>query len=132
MVLVVCEFDFIKKKMHMFGKAERESKKKHCLLVFLVLIYFGFLTPAFSSKLLLLIKQTDQNLTNQRRRKCIIANKHHILHLLLSIVTAGIWLIVWILFIQAKDPQCSVCGRSNDFLGNLLHKQKKNIEKNLK
>jgi hypothetical protein len=44
-------------------------------------------------------------------------------------VTAGIWLIVWLLFVQAKDPQCSICGRSNDFFGNLLFKQKKNLEK---
>ena len=78
--------------------------------------------------------------TSQIMKKCAECNKstmhyqekpNHILHLLLSIVTAGIWLIVWILFIQAKDPQCSVCGRSNDFLGNLLHKQKKILKKTL-
>ncbi len=57
---------------------------------------------------------------------------NHILHLLLSIITAGIWLIVWLLFLESGDPQCSVCGRTNDFLGNLLHKQKENIKKNFK
>ena len=76
--------------------------------------------------------------TSQLMKKCVQCNKmtmhyqekpNHLLHLLLSIVTAGIWLIVWLLFVQAKDPQCSICGRSNDFLGNLLFKQKKNLEK---
>jgi len=57
---------------------------------------------------------------------------NHILHLLLSIITAGIWLLVWLLFLKSGDPQCSVCGRTNDFLGNLLHKQKENIKKNFK
>ena len=74
--------------------------------------------------------------TSQLMKKCVQCNKmtmhfqekpNHFLHLLLSIVTAGIWLIVWLLFIQAKDPQCSICGRSNDFLGNLLFIQKKNL-----
>ena len=50
--------------------------------------------------------------TSQIMKKCAECNKstmhyqekpNHILHLLLSIVTAGIWLIVWILFIQAKN-----------------------------
>ena len=76
--------------------------------------------------------------TAQLMKKCVQCNKmtmhyqekpNHLLHLLLSIVTAGIWLIVWLLFVQAKDPQCSICGRSNDFFGNLLFKQKKNLEK---
>ena len=76
--------------------------------------------------------------TAQLMKKCVQCNKmtmhyqekpNHFLHLLLSIVTAGIWLIVWLLFVQAKDPQCSICGRSNDFFGNLLFKQKKNLEK---
>ena len=47
----------------------------------------------------------------------------------LSICTVGIWLLVWLLFINAKDPQCSICGRSNDFLGNILHKQKKTLKR---
>jgi len=76
--------------------------------------------------------------TSQLMKKCVECNKmtmhlqekpNYILHIILSIVTAGVWLLVWLLFINAKDPQCSICGRSNDFLGNLLHKQKSNIEK---
>jgi len=37
-----------------------------------------------------------------------------------------------LLFVKSGDPQCSLCGRTNDFLGNLLHKQKENIKKNFK
>ena len=71
--------------------------------------------------------------TSQLMKKCVECNKttmhyqekpNHILHLLISIVTAGIWLIVWLLFINAKDPQCSVCGRANNFFGNITHQQK--------
>ena len=79
--------------------------------------------------------------TSKLMKKCVECEKvtmhyqekpNHILHLILSIITAGVWLIVWILFIRAKDPQCSICGRSNDFLGNLIHKQKKNFEKDMR
>ena len=76
--------------------------------------------------------------TSQLMKKCVECNKmtmhfqekpNYILHVILSIITAGAWLIVWLLFINAKDPQCSICGRSNDFLGNLLYRQKSNIDK---
>lgn len=33
----------------------------------------------------------------------------HILHLLLTLVTGGLWLFVWIYQISIK-PQCTVCG----------------------
>jgi hypothetical protein len=37
---------------------------------------------------------------------------NHILHLLLSIVTLGLWLIVWLLVsIQVGGWRCSRCGR---------------------
>ena len=80
-------------------------------------------------------------LTSQLMKKCVECEKttmhyqekpNYILHVILSICTVGIWLLVWLLFINAKDPQCSICGRSNDFLGNILHKQKKNFERNMK
>jgi hypothetical protein len=36
---------------------------------------------------------------------------NHILHLLLSIITAGIWLIVWIMACISHDPwRCDECG----------------------
>lgn len=43
-----------------------------------------------------------------------IANKpNHLLHFILTLVTAGIWLIVWILFTVGKigNYKCSSCGR---------------------
>lgn len=58
--------------------------------------------------------------TVQERRFCLAENRpvlavkqtpNHILHLLLSIVTAGIWLIVWLA--QAIYPRpylCPNCG----------------------
>ena len=74
-------------------EAERESKKKHCLL-FWVLIYFGFLTPAFrrvSCRFSCWLSKQTKILSNQRRRKCIIANKHHILHLcIINLVSIGL------------------------------------------
>lgn len=57
---------------------------------------------------------------------------NYILHVLLVIITAGIWLIVWALFVSKKDPQCTKCGETSDFLGNLLHRQKRNLEKGFK
>lgn len=37
---------------------------------------------------------------------------NHILHLLLSIVTAGLWLIVWILTsVKFGGWRCSACGK---------------------
>ena len=38
----------------------------------------------------------------------------HVVHLLLSIITAGFWLIVWIfLSIGTPKPQCTICGKKN-------------------
>lgn len=41
----------------------------------------------------------------------------HILHLLLSLVTAGIWIIVWILMAQSNSlrSQCTACGRTRNW-----------------
>lgn len=35
---------------------------------------------------------------------------NHILHLLLSICTLGLWLLIW-LFQRSTIPQCTVCGK---------------------
>lgn len=47
-------------------------------------------------------------------RRLVLAERpspNHILHLLLSIVTAGIWLIVWLLLIVFRGPyRCPHCG----------------------
>ncbi len=57
---------------------------------------------------------------------------NYLLHIVLSIITGGIWLIYWVLFISKKDPQCTACGETTDFLGNLLIRQKRNLEKGFK
>ncbi|WP_018878948.1 zinc ribbon domain-containing protein [Thioalkalivibrio sp. ALE9] len=43
----------------------------------------------------------------------------HVLHLLLSIVTFGVWLIVWVLIgmNNASQAQCSKCGSLQGVLG---------------
>lgn len=39
---------------------------------------------------------------------------NHILHLILSVITAGIWLIVWLLVSLGRGKwSCSVCGSTN-------------------
>ena len=43
----------------------------------------------------------------------------HVLHLLLSIITAGIWLPIWFLIAQnnASQAQCTVCGSTKGIFG---------------
>ncbi|VGO14779.1 hypothetical protein PDESU_03348 [Pontiella desulfatans] len=44
-------------------------------------------------------------------RKCEGRTPSHILHLLLSIITGGIWLIVWlILLLKPQAWHCATCG----------------------
>lgn len=43
----------------------------------------------------------------------LVEKPNHILHLLLSVLTAGLWLIVWLiiaLHLRDKDEICTVCG----------------------
>jgi hypothetical protein len=41
----------------------------------------------------------------------LVARPNHILHLLLSVVTAGLWIIVWLLVgLKEKKATCTVCG----------------------
>ena len=43
---------------------------------------------------------------------------NHILHLILTIVTLGLWLIVWVpLSLFQGKPQCTVCGKSPGLFG---------------
>lgn len=52
--------------------------------------------------------ETDQRLVRAER-----ATPNHILHLILSIVTAGLWLIVWLLVAieNGNRPwRCPICG----------------------
>jgi len=43
----------------------------------------------------------------------------HVLHLLLSIITAGIWIIVWLIVAANNNSQaqCTVCGREVGMFG---------------
>ena len=52
---------------------------------------------------------------------------NHILQLLLSIVTAGLWLIVWILlaFFHDKKTQCTICGHNKGIISDIFVKPKK-------
>jgi cytochrome b561 len=37
---------------------------------------------------------------------------NHVLHLLLSVLTAGLWIVAWIIVsIRSKDARCEQCGR---------------------
>jgi len=47
------------------------------------------------------------------RRTMHVARKpNHILHLLLTVFTAGIWLIPWLLLSLGQKPaQCTECGK---------------------
>ena len=51
----------------------------------------------------------------------------HILHLLLAIVTAGVWLIVRILlaFFHDKKTQCTVCGHNKGIINDMIVKPNK-------
>ena len=40
-----------------------------------------------------------------------------LLHIFLSIITAGIWLIVWILFIGKGAYKCMTCGKAKGLFG---------------
>ena len=38
---------------------------------------------------------------------------NHVLHLILSLVTVGLWVIVWLILVatnSAKKPRCATCG----------------------
>ncbi len=59
---------------------------------------------------------------DQTTKMCRTCNKHtvahrpgtnHILHLLLTVLTAGLWLVIWILSaIKIGGWRCSQCGRA--------------------
>jgi hypothetical protein len=54
---------------------------------------------------------------------------NHILHLLISVVTAGLWLIVWLLFIRSGDPKCSICGSGPQSIFLKLNNLRKKVQK---
>jgi len=43
---------------------------------------------------------------------CRAQTPNHVLHLILSIITSGFWLIVWfILCLKQKEWRCTQCGQ---------------------
>lgn len=63
----------------------------------------------------------------QKKTLHIEQKLNHILHLLLSVVTAGVWLIVWILLalFHDKKTQCTVCGHNKGIISDLIVKPNK-------
>ena len=59
---------------------------------------------------------TEKTMFCHRCQKNVLArrqNLSHVLHLLLAIVTGGLWLVVWLVLgaMNARKPfLCSVCG----------------------
>lgn len=44
----------------------------------------------------------------------LVQKPNHILHFLLSVFTAGLWMIVWLSVSMTKPaPQCTKCGKKN-------------------
>lgn len=46
-------------------------------------------------------------------RRCTWAGPNHLLHLILSIVTAGVWLFIWVILSLASEFTCSECGSNS-------------------
>ena len=47
----------------------------------------------------------------EESRKVERGSTNHVLHLILSIITAGLWLIVWLLIsVKIGGWRCSTCG----------------------
>lgn len=47
-----------------------------------------------------------------KKKKLVRKGTNHILHLILSIITCGFWIIIWILASIFKDHwRCDTCGR---------------------
>lgn len=52
--------------------------------------------------------------TCEKKVRAVMQTPNHILHLLLSIVTGGLWLVVWILVaLTPRAWRCTQCGATN-------------------
>ena len=51
---------------------------------------------------------------------------NHILHLLLTVFTAGFWIVAWIYiaFSHNKKTQCTICGHDKKFIDDYLSESK--------
>lgn len=41
----------------------------------------------------------------------VTKNKSHVLHLLLTVISFGIWIPIWVLVLFSDDSACSQCGK---------------------
>ena len=69
----------------------------------------------------------------QKKTLHIEQKMNHILHLLLSIVTAGVWIIVWVILaiLHSNKPQCTICGHNKGLINDTIA-EIKNTDKNVK
>ena len=58
----------------------------------------------------------------QKKTLHIEQKMNHILHLLLSIVTAGVWIIVWVILaiLHSNKPQCTICGHNKGLINDTI------------
>ncbi|OOY19713.1 hypothetical protein BMI86_13885 [Thioclava sp. DLFJ5-1] len=52
---------------------------------------------------------------------------NYLLHVVLTVLTAGLWLVPWLLFIGPSTPQCTACG-GPDTIGDLVAQPGKVLE----
>jgi hypothetical protein len=65
------------------------------------------------------------NLVMKHCKQCGKMTKHtqpttsHLLHLLLTVVTAGLWVFIWLLaaWSNSTAAQCTECGRTKGIFG---------------
>lgn len=64
-------------------------------------------------------KQVMHECKNCQRHTMHLEQKpNHILHLLMSVFTIGLWVIVWLMVsIGGSAPQCTVCGKKRGAFG---------------
>lgn len=69
----------------------------------------------------------------QKKTLHIEQKMNHILHLLLSVVTAGVWIIVWIILaiLHSNKPQCTMCGHNKGLINDTIA-EIKNADNNVK
>jgi sensor c-di-GMP phosphodiesterase-like protein len=74
-----------------------------------------------------LIKFQDEVVKKERKVKELEKTMHvnHILHLLLSIVTGGMWLIVWLFISMSASSHGSLLRKANDELAAAKRKEHK-------
>lgn len=58
---------------------------------------------------------TSQRMKFCKKCKAMTLHLHHgpnhVLHLLLTLITCGVWLLIWLMAAANRGDQCTVCGR---------------------